>query len=109
PLAAFKSCGKGLGDRKSKGVPMSFFGKLKDRLFKSSSKLDEGIGAIVDDAPAVADPAPQAPLGGQGAAFAAAAQTPDDAPTEAPLATPSAAAPVAPAPPAAAEPRPGLI
>ena len=31
---------------------MSFFGKLKDRLFKSSSKLDEGIGAIVDDAPA---------------------------------------------------------
>ncbi|MEL6549094.1 MAG: signal recognition particle-docking protein FtsY [Pseudomonadota bacterium] len=28
---------------------MSFFGKLKDRLFKSSSKLDEGLDAIVDD------------------------------------------------------------
>ena len=28
---------------------MSFFGKLKDRLFKSSSKLDEGLDAIVQD------------------------------------------------------------
>ena len=28
---------------------MSFFGKLKDRLFKSSSKLDEGLEAIVED------------------------------------------------------------
>ncbi|MDG1457401.1 MAG: signal recognition particle-docking protein FtsY [Pseudoprimorskyibacter sp.] len=28
---------------------MSFFGKLRDRLFKSSSKLDEGLDAIVDD------------------------------------------------------------
>ncbi len=38
---------------------MSFFGKLKDRLFKSSSKLDAGIEAIVDDAPAAADPTPE--------------------------------------------------
>jgi fused signal recognition particle receptor len=30
---------------------MSFFGKLKDRLFKSSSKLDAGIEAIVEEAP----------------------------------------------------------
>ncbi|MCV6586093.1 MAG: signal recognition particle-docking protein FtsY [Marinibacterium sp.] len=29
---------------------MSFFGKLKDRLLKSSSKLDEGLEAIVDEA-----------------------------------------------------------
>jgi len=29
---------------------MSFFGKLKDRLFKSSSKLDAGLDAIVDEA-----------------------------------------------------------
>jgi fused signal recognition particle receptor len=36
---------------------MSFFGKLKDRLFKSSSKLDAGIEAIVDDA--APEPAPQ--------------------------------------------------
>ncbi len=28
---------------------MSFFGKLKDRLFKSSSKLEEGLDAIVED------------------------------------------------------------
>ncbi|MEL6677748.1 MAG: signal recognition particle-docking protein FtsY [Pseudomonadota bacterium] len=30
---------------------MSFFGKLKDRLFKSSSKLEEGVDAIIDEAP----------------------------------------------------------
>lgn len=38
---------------------MSFFGKLKDRLFKSSSKLDEGLEAIVaegGDAPVAAEP-----------------------------------------------------
>jgi fused signal recognition particle receptor len=38
---------------------MSFFGKLKDRLFKSSSKLDAGIEAIVDDAPQIATPDPE--------------------------------------------------
>ncbi|MCC7321634.1 MAG: signal recognition particle-docking protein FtsY [Rubellimicrobium sp.] len=44
---------------------MSFFGKLRDRLFKSSSRLDEGIGAIVGEegtapptAPPNAAPAP---------------------------------------------------
>ncbi len=40
---------------------MAFFDKLKQRLFKSSSKLDEGLEAIVDEAPEeeVADePAP---------------------------------------------------
>ncbi len=30
---------------------MSFFGKLKERLFKTSSKLDEGLDAIIDEAP----------------------------------------------------------
>ena len=30
---------------------MAFFKKLKDRLFKSSSKLDAGLEAIVDEAP----------------------------------------------------------
>jgi fused signal recognition particle receptor len=45
---------------------MSFFGKLKNRMFKSSSKLDEGLEAIVEDG---ADqtagediPEPQAPV-----------------------------------------------
>jgi hypothetical protein len=28
---------------------MSFFSKLKDRMFKSSSKLDEGLDAIIED------------------------------------------------------------
>lgn len=36
---------------------MSFFKKMKERLFKSSSKLDEGLSAIVDDGPDV--PAPE--------------------------------------------------
>ncbi len=36
---------------------MSFFGKLKDRLFRSSSRIDEGIGAIVDEAPEAPLPA----------------------------------------------------
>lgn len=40
---------------------MSFFGKLKDRLFKSSSKLDAGIEAIVEEAPGEAAAAPVAP------------------------------------------------
>ena len=35
---------------------MAFFKKLKDRLFKSSSKLDEGLAAIVDDGGEVSSP-----------------------------------------------------
>ena len=31
------------------GGSMSFFGKLKDRLFKTSSKLDEGLSDIVGE------------------------------------------------------------
>ncbi len=40
---------------------MSFFNKLKSRLFKSSSKLDEGLDAIVEDGGEVseAEPAPE--------------------------------------------------
>lgn len=34
---------------------MSFFGKLKDRLFKSSSRLEEGLDAIVKDGGTVKD------------------------------------------------------
>ena len=46
---------------------MSFFGKLKSRMFKSSSRLEEGLDAIVEegddpDAPDAADaPDPDAP------------------------------------------------
>jgi fused signal recognition particle receptor len=31
---------------------MSFFKKLKDRMFKSAAKIDEGLGAIIEEAPA---------------------------------------------------------
>ncbi len=41
---------------------MSFFGKLKDRMFKSSSKLEEGIEAIVDEGAAVDDTPPPMPI-----------------------------------------------
>ncbi len=45
---------------------MAFFSKLKDRLFKSSSKIDEGLEAIVEDggtqeAAAAPEPAPEVP------------------------------------------------
>ncbi|MFN4100315.1 MAG: signal recognition particle receptor subunit alpha, partial [Pararhodobacter sp.] len=40
---------------------MSFFGKLKDRMFRSSSKLDESLDALVSAEPA---PAPEAPKPG---------------------------------------------
>ncbi len=91
---------------------MSFFGKLKNRLFKSSAKLDEGLDAIIEDgadaAPAVG-PAPEP----------APAPMPDAAPapsSPAPAAPPPAtAAPTAPipasdSPPAAPDAaRPGLL
>jgi fused signal recognition particle receptor len=40
---------------------MSFFKKMKERLFKSSSKLDEGLEAIVDEGAEAAAPRPAAP------------------------------------------------
>ena len=40
---------------------MSFFKKLKDRMFKSSSKLDEGLDAIIEEGAVEADtPDPEA-------------------------------------------------
>ena len=40
---------------------MSFFKKMKERLFKSSSKLDEGLDALVDQGEEVIDEAAPAP------------------------------------------------
>ncbi|MFP4305519.1 MAG: signal recognition particle-docking protein FtsY [Rhodosalinus sp.] len=40
---------------------MAFFSKLKDRLFKSSSKLDEGLEAIVEEGGTVEPAAPETP------------------------------------------------
>jgi fused signal recognition particle receptor len=39
---------------------MAFFQKLKERLFKSSSKLEEGLEAIIDEAPAAPASQPEA-------------------------------------------------
>ena len=78
---------------------MSFFNKLKSRLFKSSSKLDEGLEAIVEEGGDVADaePAPPDP----------APARPEPTPTEPPLPSepvpdpfPAPADPVPEAPPA---------
>ncbi len=63
---------------------MSFFGKLKDRLFKSSSKLEEGLDAIVEDG-AEPDPAPEAQTA------SSEPPAPPPIPTETPPATETAA------------------
>ncbi|CUH88521.1 Signal recognition particle receptor FtsY [Phaeobacter sp. CECT 5382] len=65
---------------------MAFFSKLKERLFKSSSKLDEGLDAIVED----------------GSAQSATDSLQTTAPVQAPAETPAQA----PAPEAASEPAP---
>ncbi|MGX9353865.1 signal recognition particle-docking protein FtsY [Roseobacteraceae bacterium S113] len=67
---------------------MSFFKKMKDRLFKSSSKLDEGLEAIVEDGGEVSAPEPEALI------------TPEPTPA------PEPAADVAPAPLPMPEPEP---
>ena len=73
----------------------TFFGKLKDRLFKSSSKLEQGLEGIVAGAEAAAAPDPVPGL-----------VTPAPVPQ-----TPVPLAPVAPAiaPPPAAASRGGLL
>lgn len=55
---------------------MSFFNKLKDRLFKSSSRLDEGLAEIVAEAPAVA-PTPAEPTAAGSEAAARPVTAPD--------------------------------
>ncbi|WP_102110468.1 signal recognition particle-docking protein FtsY [Oceaniglobus roseus] len=113
---------------------MSFFNKLKSRLFKSSSKLEEGLDAIVEDggtdepeaqapaptpAPSQAPdpaPAPPAPAPKPEAPAAKSAppapapkpQSPAPRPDPAPAPKP-AAAPPEPAPAAQETPRPGLL
>jgi fused signal recognition particle receptor len=41
---------------------MSFFKKLKDRMFRSSDKIGEGLDALVADAPAEGKPGPETPV-----------------------------------------------
>ena len=85
---------------------MSLFGKLKERLFKSSTKLEEGLDAIVQEGgtaePAAPEPVaaePEAPVQQDTPDAPDAPNAPDEAPAQAPAAQPAA--------PAAA--RPGLL
>ena len=82
---------------------MSFFRKLKDRLLKSSSKIDEGVEALLDEGDVVETPAaPPAstpePAQADVAQTGAAKVAPEPAPQPAPAPQPS------PAP----QPRPGM-
>jgi len=114
---------------------MAFFSKLKDRLFKSSSKIEEGLDAIVEDGgteetvaatpdpvipepepepqpvPELPDPGPEpvpAPAPVEEPAPIPEPQPMPVDPPEAPIAV--APAPVTPASPAASEPaKPGLL
>jgi len=74
---------------------MSFFTKLKERMFKSSSKLEEGLDAIVEDAPAVSEP-PASP-----------ATPPADAAPAAPA--PAIPEPASPVPPGPGSAKPGFL
>ncbi|WP_116599686.1 signal recognition particle-docking protein FtsY [Primorskyibacter marinus] len=66
---------------------MSFFGKMKNRLFKSSSKLDEGLEAIVGEG-GEEDEAPSEPP--RSAEQERAVQTAPESPGETPAPTPPA-------------------
>jgi fused signal recognition particle receptor len=92
---------------------MSFFKKLRDRMFRSSDKITEGLDALVAEAPAEEEAAPAAvapppPVAAPAPEPEPAAEPPQPAPAAQPAAPPAAVAPPAPtpAPPAA---RPGLI
>ena len=71
------------------GARMAFFRKLKDRLFKSSSKLEEGLEAIVEEGEAASDPV-SVNAGGPNENLPQAAQDTADAvpPAPEPVATP---------------------
>jgi fused signal recognition particle receptor len=82
---------------------MAFFSKLKDKLFKSSSKLEQGLDAIVEDggqeepvAAVEAQPEPPAPVATPPAPEPSVPPAPQPAP---------AAAPIAPAPSETAKPK----
>ncbi|MCP3969563.1 MAG: signal recognition particle-docking protein FtsY [Rhodobacteraceae bacterium] len=102
---------------------MAFFGKLKERLFRSSSKLEEGLYAIVEDggeeeplAPEPEQPSPEPAPEPEPQPKPAPADIPSgpvEVRAETPAELPSAPNPAPTAPPpgtaAASAPRPGLI
>ena len=80
---------------------MSFFKKLKDRMFKSSSKLDEGLDAIIEDGAVEEAALDEAAV--DDTAMDRGASVPEAIPTPQPEDPPAQQAP---APPAAPEPAP---
>ncbi|MEJ6392228.1 signal recognition particle-docking protein FtsY [Gymnodinialimonas sp. 2305UL16-5] len=90
---------------------MSFFRKMKDRMFKSSSKLDEGLDAIIDEgadeAPLAEAPAPKPAAPPEPALDPRREPEPDPRPEPVAQVTPDPAPEPTPAPsPEAAEPEP---
>lgn len=85
---------------------MSFFKKLKDRMFKSSSRIDEGLDAIIEDG-AVRDlPPAESEDAAQSVAAADPALMPDDQQQPEPGPEPEAKARTAPEPAPAPAPKP---
>ena len=87
---------------------MAFFSKLKDRLFKSSNKLDQGLDAIIDDGDGSSDAADNAPAAPEAPAAVPEAPEPSPSPVmdEAPAAATEDDAPEPPADVAATPERP---
>ncbi|MDA8585177.1 signal recognition particle-docking protein FtsY [Rhodobacteraceae bacterium] len=83
---------------------MAFFSKLKERLFKSSSKIDEGLDAIVEDGGEVEEAAVEAAL--EPIVEAPVAPTPEPAQTPEPEPEPEPEPAPAPEPIPAPEPEP---
>jgi fused signal recognition particle receptor len=105
---------------------MSFFKKLKERMFRSSDKIGEGLDALVGDETATADAKEEAPVASEARTEAAveapapvqpAVTQPAPAQTAPAQAAPAQAAPAQPAPakpsvtasPAPDQPKPGLL
>ncbi|MBV2358292.1 signal recognition particle-docking protein FtsY [Thalassococcus sp. CAU 1522] len=82
---------------------MSFFGKLKNRLFKSSSKIDEGLDAIVQEG-GVEEPTPEVPAPTEPEPVAPPVETPEPEPAPEPEPEPEAPQPVDPEPQPVPEP-----
>jgi len=90
---------------------MAFFGKLRDRLFKSSSRLEEGLDAIVEEGAEEDQAAPEPVTEPEPVAEVVTAPVEELEPTPEPEPEP-APEPEAPAPlpdPAAEQPRSGLL
>jgi fused signal recognition particle receptor len=87
---------------------MAFFQKLKQRLFKSSSRIDEGLDALIEAAPAPDAPLlPEPLLPEPPETVAEVAPQPAPPPAATPAAPPPPPAPARPAP--EPEARPGLV